>query len=78
MKWRFNVINGGIKSNIVLSALLVTLLSFGLIGGCGGSSSNSGQSGVNILFTNVTIQAGLIYVHGFISGGPASEPQLIS
>jgi hypothetical protein len=78
MKLRFNVINGGIKSNIVLSALLVTLLSFGLIGGCSKSGGNSGQSGTNIRFTNVTIQAGLIYVHGFISGGLFSEPKLIS
>ncbi|MCH7518578.1 MAG: CRTAC1 family protein [Candidatus Dadabacteria bacterium] len=75
---RFNVINGGIKSNIVLSTFLVILLSFGLIGGCSKSGGNSGQSGINIRFTNVTIQAGLIYVHGFIAGGPATEPQLIS
>ena len=57
---------------------LITLLSFGLIGGCGGSSSNSGQSEVNIRFTNVTNQAGLSYAHGFIRGGPSGEPQLIS
>jgi hypothetical protein len=75
---RFNVINGGIKSNIVLSTLLVILLSFGLIGGCSKSGGNSGQSGINIRFTNVTIQAGLDYVHGFITGGPNSESQLIS
>jgi len=75
---RFNVINGGIKSNIVLSTLLVILLSFGLIGGCSKSGGNSGQSGTNIRFTNVTIQAGLIYVYGFMFGGPATEPQLIS
>jgi len=78
MKLRFNVIYGGIKSNIVLSTFLVILLSFGLIGGCSKSGGNSGQSGINIRFTNVTIQAGLDYVHGFLFGGPASEPQLIS
>jgi len=78
MKLRFNVIYGGIKSNIVLSTFLVILLSFGLIGGCSKSGGNSGQSGTNIRFTNVTIQAGLDYVHGFLFGGPASDPQLIS
>jgi len=78
MKLRFNVIYGGIKSNIVLSTFLVILLSFGLIGGCSKSGGNSGQSGINIRFTNVTVQAGLDYVHGFLFGGPATEAQLIS
>jgi len=78
MKLRFNVIYGGIKSNIVLGSFLITLLSFGLIGGCSKSGGNSGQSGVGLRFTNVTIQAGLNYVHGFLFGGPATEPQLIS
>jgi len=78
MKLRFNIINGGIKSNIFLSAFLVTLLSFGLIGGCGGSGNSSGQTDTNIQFTNVTSQSGLNYAHGFIAGGPIDEPQLIS
>ncbi len=59
MKLRFNVIYGGIKSNIVLGSFLVILLSFGLIGGCSKSGGNSGQSGTNLRFTNVTVQAGL-------------------
>jgi len=78
MKLRFNVIYGGIKSNIILNTFLVILLSFGLIGGCSKSGGNSGQSGINIRFTNVTIQAGLDYVHGFLLGAPGNEPQLIS
>ncbi|MCZ6684583.1 MAG: CRTAC1 family protein, partial [Candidatus Dadabacteria bacterium] len=71
-------IMAGFKSNIVLGSFLITLLSFGIIGGCGGSSSNSGQSEANIRFTNVTTQAGLSYAHGFTAGGPSGEPQLIS
>jgi len=73
----FNIIKAGFKSNIVIGSFLITLLSFGIIGGCGGSSSNSGQSEVNIRFTNVTFQAGLSYAHGFTAGGPSGEPQLI-
>jgi len=75
------MIKGETKSNTFLTAFLITLLSFGLIGGCGGSGSsgnNSDQLGEKLQFTNVTFQAGLIYAHGFILGGPIDEPKLIS
>ena len=72
------MIKGDFKSNIILSTILVTLLSFGLIGGCGGSGNNSGQSDSGLRFANVTSQAGLNYKHGFVLEGQIEEPQLIS
>ncbi|MEM7008108.1 MAG: CRTAC1 family protein [Thermodesulfobacteriota bacterium] len=64
---------------------MLTVLSFALIGGCGGSGNNSGDNGDNnggnnnsLTFTDITLQAGLNYSHGFVTSGPVSEPQLIS
>ena len=65
-------------SKIIYSVSLVIILSFGLIGGCGGSGNNSNQSSTNISFTDVASQAGFNYTHGFISGVPRTEPELIS
>lgn len=64
-------------SNSVLGIFLVFILSFGLIGGCSNSGSNSNNS-TNIQFTNVTSQAGFNYSHAFSLGAPRGEPQSIS
>lgn len=77
MNWSFNAFNDR-GSKIIYSVSLVIILSFGLIGGCGGSGSNSNQTNTNIQFTNVTSQAGFNYTHGFLSEVPSTEPELIS
>lgn len=77
MNWRLNMFNDR-GSKIIYSVSLVIILSFGLIGGCGGSGSNSDQASTNISFTDVTLQAGFNYTHGFISGAASTEPELIS
>jgi hypothetical protein len=73
-----NMIKGEVVFKILCSVFLVFILSFGLIGGCGGSGDNADQTNTNIQFTNVTSQAGFNYSHGFINGGPIGEKQLIS
>lgn len=77
MNWSSSMFNDR-GSRIIYSVCLLIILSFGLMGGCGGSSNNSSQVNTNIRFTNVTSQAGFNYSHGFILDGPRSEPQLIS
>ena len=66
--------------NILPVAFLTIFLSFGLIGGCGGSGGSGGtvSSNTGFGFTDVTSQSGLSYTHGFLSGGPSGEMQLIS
>ena len=76
--WRVNVAKSKVVFKILCSVFLVFILSFGLIGGCGGSGNNADQTNTNIQFANVTSQAGFNYSHGFILGGAMSEPQLIS
>lgn len=66
------------RSNLVLSIVLILVLSFGLIGGCGSTGSNSSQTNTDIQFTNVTSDAGFNYSHGFVLGAPRGEPQIIS
>ena len=76
--WRINIVKGLRGSNFIFGLLLVIILSFGLIGGCGSSGGNSNQTTNNIQFIDITSQAGLSYAHSFATGGPVGEPQLIS
>ena len=85
----FNMVVGKyfFGNSIFLSLLVLISISFGLIGGCGGSSGNSsdGQgSSFNLKFKDVTLASGFNYSHGFPvedtnpKGLPQSESQLIS
>ena len=86
MEINLSVITKRIKSNIFLSSILLIVISFGLIGGCGsgGGSNDQIQQVIDSFFTDVTSQAGFNYTHGFAptagnpEGGPVSERQLIS
>lgn len=65
------------SSNITLSVFLIVVLSLGLVGGCGGSGSNSGQNNSTLIFTDVTLQSGFNYSHGYVNP-IETEPRLIS
>ena len=76
--WRVNIVKGLRGSDFIFGFLLIFILSFGLIGGCGSSGGNSNQTTNNIQFVDITSQAGLNYNHGFVRGRPNGESQLIS
>lgn len=77
MWWRVDMDQVIKLPNLVVSSVLIIMISFGLIGGCS-SSNNNNQNNVEIRFTDVTSQAGFNYLHGFATGSPRDEPQLIS
>jgi len=59
----------------------IFLMSFALVGSCskdGGNNNSQTDNSIEFNFTDVTTQAGLNFKHGFMSGGPESEPQRIS
>lgn len=78
MKRSVSSVQNLLEFRIIYSVFAVFLLSFFLIGGCGGSGSGDNQNNSLFQFTNVTFQSGLNFTHGFNSGGPITEPQLIS
>ncbi len=65
----------------ITGVVLVFFIAMGTIGGCGGSGSNTGNNGapkIVFSFQDVTSLAGFNYSHGYISGQPQGEFQLIA
>lgn len=64
----------------LMLSVAIFIFSFALIGGCGNSSGGTSSNGssVNFSFEDVTLESGLGFKHGFMTGGPETEQEIIS